>query len=74
MRRLISRKEIRYYFLWPLVVTKIQRPKIFKMEKKKRSINNKTKKKKKPPASRDERITPVCAFSMNQSVGAGSTQ
>ena len=59
-------------------MTKIQRPKIFKLKKndllkkiikkqtnKKNQKNNK--KKKPPPASRDEIMIPACAFSMNQS-------
>ena len=48
-----------------MLVTKIQRPKFLKCKKK--SINNKKNKTKKTPASRDESMTPVCAFSMNQS-------
>ena len=49
-----------------MLVTKIQRPKILKWKKK--SINDKKKNNnKKTPASRDESMTPACAFSMNQS-------
>ena len=56
-----------------MLVTKIQRLKILKW-KKKWSINNKKKtKKRKTPASRDENMTPACAFLMNQSVGTGNT-
>ena len=82
MRKLISHKAIRYYFSCGrlssfnkknnlallMLVSKIQRPKIFEMGKKRSTVNNNNNKK--TPASRDESMTPACAFSMNQSVGA----
>ena len=57
-----------------LLVAKIQHQNNFKMEKKFSINNKKNNNNKKTPASRDESMTPECAFSMNQSVGAGDTQ
>ena len=81
MRSLISRKGIKCICLrhmssfnrkkskraFLMLVTKIQRPKIFKLKKKIKKKNDLLKKKQKTAASRDEIMIPARAFSMNQS-------
>ena len=88
MRRLISRKGIRYYFscgcmssfdrkskpAFFMLVTKIQRPKILKWKKKKDQLITIKKKRKEKKTRQPQSMTPARAFSNNQLVGTGNTQ